>query len=110
MTKTTKNTRLKYASFTRKQIEKFILDGKVYAQIESISRSWMSRKIWFAVVYKWKFMNISREINFMYNWKEKNYWNAVSVSWCWMDMIFHTLYIALWYEKAKKRSQRYNRY
>jgi|GEM_PF-4024326 len=43
--KNTKTTRLEYANFTRKQIEKFIIDGKVYAQIESVSRSGMSRNI-----------------------------------------------------------------
>ena len=108
--KTTKTTRLEYANFTKKQIEKFIIDGKVYAQIESVSRSGMSRNIWFAVVYKWKFINISKEINFMYNGKEKNYWEPVKVWLCWIDMVFHTLYVSLWYEKAKNRSQRYNRY
>ena len=110
MTKKTENKRLKYASFTKKQIENFILKWRVYAQVESVSRSWMSRKIWFAVVYKWRFINISREINFMYNWKEKNYWDAVSVWWCWMDMILHVLYTSLPYKEARNWSQRYNRY
>ena len=106
----TNTTWVEYSSFTRKQIENFILKGKVYAQIESVSRSWMSRKIWFWVVYKWTFINISKEINFMYNKKEQNYWEPVKVGGCGMDMIFHVLYVALWYEKAKTRNQNYKRY
>ena len=93
----------------KERVIQYILDWKVIASIVSVSSSWMSRKIKFAVCQDDRLINITREIFFLYN----NYFDFDTFNWyvtvkgCGMDMIFHTLYKALGYEVAKNRNQRY---
>jgi len=91
----------------QKKIIKLIMDGKVYAQVQHVSRSGMSRKIAFYYVNKDKrIINISEDIHGL-NWYWKYEYPCITVGGCWMDMIFATLYYSLPYKQRSKRNQRY---
>lgn len=91
------------------QVINHILEWNVIASIVSVSSSWMSRKIKFAVIENNRLINITREIFFLYNkyFDFDTYNGVVTVKGCWMDMILHTLYNCLGYDLAKNRNQRY---
>lgn len=94
--------------YTRNQIKEFILQGKVYVLVNSISKGGTIRKMSFYVVDCGKIQHITQQIAFMYNGLELDYYDdELKVKWCGMDMCFHVLYIVLWYEDAKNWDQNY---
>lgn len=103
-----------------------ILDGNIYAKIESVSRSGLSRRISFYMVEPGQpnnpyFSNphitrVTNEIAWLTGWipcgEFKSYGKYMSdhglkVDGVGMDMIFHTLYTALGYPEAKEWNQQY---
>ena len=103
------------------QVKKAILKGKIYADIKSVSRSGMSRRIAFYMVDKNKEGNyirrVTREIAWLTGWvpfqeyKQGGKYlvdDGLKVTGCGMDMIFHTLYSALSNDEAKNWNQRYS--
>lgn len=85
-----------------------ILNWKVYANVDSVSSSWMSRCISFYISHWDRIVNITEDIhNLKWYWKLTKNWN-LRVWWCWMDMIFATLYYSMDYEIAKDRNQQYS--
>lgn len=114
------------------KVEQAILEGEIYAKIESVSRSGMSRCISFYMIdenikddpstdegytrdtYIWR---VTREVAWLTGWvpvgehKSRGKWMVdagLHVDGCGMDMIFHTLYSALPHEKVKMWNKRYN--
>ena len=108
---------------------KSIKDGEVYATINSVAKSGMSRRMSFYRVIKsnerWdakksKTVYVIERITAPIAWlrgyskpgnykQGSKYLNEVGllVGGCGMDMIFHTLYSCMPYEQAKDWSQRY---
>lgn len=97
---------------------KAIKQGKIYAKVNSVSRSGMSRKISFYRVYKNEILNITREIAWLSgnatpgDYRQGNSQKylvdeGLNVQGCGMDMIFHTLYNCMRYSQAKKWNQNY---
>lgn len=119
----------KLSEYDQKMLKKVyhnILDGQIYADIKSVSRSGMSRRIAFYTVEPGEKSNpyyskpyISRITNYiawLTGWipcgEYKSHGkhmvdDGLHVSGCGMDMIFHTLYSALGHENAKKWNQQY---
>lgn len=109
-------------------VKQSILNGEVYAHIESVSNSGMSRRILFyrivsndyndrAENINYHIENITPDIAWLTGWiKEGEYKQGgkymseagFRVGGCGMDMVFHTLYSALPYEEAKDWNQKYN--
>lgn len=107
----------------KEQVKKAILSGRIWARVESVSKSGMSRRISFFVVGDEKLefagnyyaiQNVTPEIAWLTGWvKEGEYFQGgkhlkdagLRVSGCGMDMIFHTLYVAV---GSEKWNQRYN--
>lgn len=83
--------------------------GDVYAEVVSVSRSGMSRRIRFFVINDGRIERITHIINGNYK-QGKKYVNddGMSVTGCGMDMVFYTLYNFLGYERAKNWSQQYH--
>lgn len=95
---------------TLKKVYKNILKGKIWAKVESVSKSGMTRQIAFYMVEKGDIMNVSNFINWLIGHKKPGEYSdkrSVKASGCGMDMIFHTLYNALDYKDAKKWRQNY---
>ncbi len=94
---------------TTENITQTILDGKIYAHVVSVAKSWMSRRIKFYLVEDWQIVNVSNEIADVtgnkYDWDK-----GIFVSGCGMHMIFATLYNYLLNKGYKHAdwSQRYN--
>lgn len=95
-----------------------IKDGKIYAQIMSVSKSGMSRKICFYYVKNDRIERATPQVAWLcgavtpgvYLQGGKYLTDAgLRVGGCGMDMIFHTLYSCMPYEEAKNWSQNYNR-
>lgn len=105
-----------------REVEKAILDGRVYADVKSVSRSGMSRRICFYTIsYGYDgnpyIERITHVVGWLTGWlKFQTYKQGgkyvakegLRVDGCGMDMVFHTLYSALPYEKAKDWNQRYH--
>lgn len=112
-----------------KSIVQSIKDGEVYAHIESVSKSGMSRRIlFFRIAYTgWseidldytlpRIQKITAEIGWLSGeLKQGEYQqggkyvfeDGLRVRGCGMDMIFHTLYKCMPYEEAKDWRQKYN--
>jgi hypothetical protein len=109
-------------------VRESILKGEVYAHVESVSNSGMSRRILFyriesdtyndeAKNINYHIENITCEVAWLTEWikqgevKQGGKWISEAgfrVGGCGMDMIFHTLYSALGAEEAKKWNQKYN--
>ncbi len=83
--------------------------GDVYAEVVSVSRSGMSRRIRFFVINDGRIERITHIIHGDYK-QGKKYVNddGMSVIGCGMDMVFHTLYNFLGYERAKNWSKQYH--
>lgn len=108
-------------------VKKTILEGRIYAKVESVSKSGMSRRISFYRVgdekAKWAgdyytIENITPQVAWLTGWVKvgeykqgDKYLNedGLKVSGCGMDMIFHTLYTAIDWPKAEAWNQNYNR-
>jgi hypothetical protein len=130
--KTTKNTKKQYyiAEWykTPEEIEerkqkidkdmKLVLSaikkGKIYAKIESVSRSGMSRRISFYMVINNRIERVTSQIAWLAGYETPGYYNykvidnGLQVSGCGMDMIFATLYNCMPYKQARKWNQQYN--
>jgi len=110
-------------------VQKSILAGQVYAHVESVAKSGMSRRILFYRVAKADkgyigkgdqlhyIENITNEIAWLTGWveigdyKQGGKWlreSGLKVNGCGMDMIFHTLYCCVPKDKKDTWSQRYN--
>jgi hypothetical protein len=96
---------------------KTIKAGKIYAQIASVSRSGMSRRILFFRVNYGGIERITSEVAWLYGavtpgqYKQGGKYlteDGLQVNGCGMDMIFHTLYSCMPYGKAKNWSQKYS--
>jgi len=103
-----------------------VRDGEVYADVVSVSRSGMSRRIKFYRIKKDIFdkksshyiQRITAEIGWLSGELEQGkytqgrnrsvYVDGLRVSGCGMDMIFATLYNCIPFEEEGKYSQRYN--
>lgn len=93
-----------------------IKQGKVYAKVDSVSRSGMSRKISFYRVKYNEIENITPNIAWLCGAvtpgkiEQGNKFivdEGLKVSGCGMDMIFHTLYSCMPYSQSKKWNQHY---
>lgn len=92
---------------TKNRIIKAIMDGKVYARIEKVSQSGMSRTMAFYLPNKNGIETITDEIAELGGYRT-NKDGYLSVTGCGMDMIFSVLYNAV----GKKRDvwgQQYKR-
>lgn len=111
------------------KVKQAILDGKIYAIVNSVSRSGMSRRISFYMVDETTknapltdegytrdtfIRRVTREVAWLTGWvpvgehKSRGKWMVEAglyVGGCGMDMIFHTLYVAV---GDSKWNQRYN--
>lgn len=98
------------------KVKQAILDGKIYALVDSVSRSGMSRRISFYVVENDAIKRVTREVAWLAGWvpvgenKSRGKWMVdagLYVSGCGMDMILHTLLSAL--PHGVEWNQNYNR-
>jgi hypothetical protein len=98
------------------KVKQAILEGKIYANVNSVSRSGMSRRISFYMVEDGAISRVTREVAWLTGWvpvgenKSRGKYMVdagLYVGGCGMDMIFHTLYTAL-HEQAKDWNQHYN--
>jgi len=111
------------------KVKQAILDGKIYATVNSVSRSGMSRRISFYMVdenikddpstdegyiRETYIKRVTREVAWLTGWvpvgehKSRGKYMVDSGLWvggCGMDMIFHTLYVAV---GDSEWNQRYN--
>lgn len=93
---------------TIEKVYQNILDGNIYAKIERVSRSGMSRKIAFYMVENDGIINVSDFIGWLTGWtKLGEYKRLLKVRCCGMDMAFHSLYTALDQKDAKNWKQNY---
>ncbi len=95
---------------TIEKVYKNILKGKIWAKVESVSKSGMTRQIAFYMVEKGEIMNVSDFINWLTEYKKPGEYSknrTVKASGCGMDMIFHTLYNALDLKDTRKWKQNY---
>lgn len=97
------------------KVQKAILEGKIYANVNSVSRSGMSRRISFYMVEDGAIARVTREVAWLTGWvpvgehKSRGKWMVDAGLWvggCGMDMIFHTLYCAI--PQGAEWNQRYN--
>lgn len=101
------------------KVRQAILDGKIYATVNSVSRSGMSRRISFYMVdeatksdplkdegytKETYIRRVTREVAWLTGWvpvgehKSRGKWMVdagLYVCGCGMDMVFHTLYVAV---------------
>ena len=93
-----------------KKTYKAIKKGRIYASIESVSRTGMSRRIKFYRVEKNRIIQATNAVNYLRHQKWDYMVNdaGMKVTGCGMDMIFHTLYSALQYKDAKNWKQNYS--
>lgn len=100
-----------------KSVLNSIKNGKIYAKVNKVSSSWMTRYISFYRIYKNRIVDITPEIAWIrwdatiWEYKQGANWlidSGLRVWGCWMDMIFHTLYTCMPYKQARKWNQRYN--
>lgn len=99
-----------------KSVLKTIKQGKVYAQVISVSNSGMSRRILFFRVKHNAIERITPQIAWLSGnvtpgqytqGKKLLIEDGLQVGGCGMDMIFHTLYSCMPYSQAKNWSQNY---
>lgn len=95
------------------EVKRAILDGKIYANVNSVSRSGMSRRISFYMIdhapeagknFTTPYIRrVTREVAWLTGWvpvgesKSRGKWMVdagLYVGGCGMDMVFHTLYVA----------------
>lgn len=112
-------------NYRKKQIDeqmaealRYIKAGKIYADIKSVSRSGMSRRITFYYVKNSAIVRATPQIAWLcgevmpgkYDQGGKELIEyGLNVAGCGMDMIFNTLYRCMPYNQAKNWSQRYQR-
>ena len=86
-----------------------IIKGNIIADIVSVSKSGMNRKIKFYYIRKNRIIRATDAIALLLNkgYKPINNEEGLKVSGCGMDMIMHALYNCLPYNKARKWSQNY---
>lgn len=72
-------------------IQEYFKDLQIFAKVESVSQSWMSRKINFYIAFDNDIKNINFIISKVTWYKQDAKTWAIKVSWCWMDMIFAVL-------------------
>lgn len=81
-------------------IKKHLRAGKIYARVDSVAPSGMSRRILYYTVVKSTIINITQEIGEMAGYLKpdqqkqygKNVWSdGLRVGGCGMDMIWHVL-------------------
>jgi len=93
-------------------IKKTIKQGKIYAKVNHVSKSGMSRDILFYRIRHNEIENITPQIAWLTEssligeYKEYQQ-KGLRVSGCGMDMIMNTLYNALPYKQSRKWSQNY---
>jgi hypothetical protein len=86
-----------------------IIKGAIIADVVSVSKSGISRRIKFYYIKDNKIVRATNAINFLLNKGYKYIHNeGLRVSGCGMDMIFHTLYNCIEYKKRDKWGQNYN--
>jgi hypothetical protein len=87
-----------------------IIKGAIIADVVSVSKSGISRRIKFYYIKNNKIVRATNAIHFLLNKGSKHIINdeGLKVSGCGMDMIFHTLYNCLEYKKRDKWGQNYN--
>ena len=99
-----------------KSVLQTIKQGKIYAKVNSVSRSGMSRKISFYRVEKGEIKDVTTQVAWLSGHatpgklsERGKYFidEGLRVSGCGMDMIFNTLYNCMPYSQSKKWSQRY---
>jgi hypothetical protein len=88
---------------------KAIIDGKIIADVVSVSKSGLSRRIKFYYIKNNKIVRATSAINFLLN---KGYIYIANDKGLWvygagMDMILHTLYNCIEYKKRNKWGQNY---
>lgn len=115
------------------KVKQAIIDGKIYANINSVSRSGMSRRISFYMVDETTeyapetdegyirntfIRNVTREVAWLTKWVKVGEHKSrgeymidfgLHVDGCGMDMIFHTLYSTLSNDEAREWGQKYSR-
>jgi hypothetical protein len=92
-----------------KNTYKAIIKGAIIADVVSVSKSGMSRRIKFYYIKNNKIIRATNAISFLLN-KAYNYNvndEGLKVSGCGMDMVFHTLYNCIEYKKRDKWGQNY---
>ncbi len=100
-------------------VKQSILNGEIYAKINKVSASGMTRYISFYRSQKdtTQIQNVTGEVAWLANyttvgsykqWAKYIIDDGLKVQGCGMDMIFHVLYSTLPYEQAKEWNQRYN--
>jgi len=89
---------------------KAIIKGAIIADVVSVSKSGLSRRIKFYYIKNNKIVRATNAVSFLLN---KGYSHIVNddglrVSGCGMDMVFHTLYNCIEYKKQDNWGQNYN--
>jgi hypothetical protein len=117
-----------YQIYNLKKVYQAILDGQIYADIKSVSRSGMSRRICFYMVEdgtsdnpyfsRPHIIRVTNEIAWLTEWVKAGEYkqggkylieDGLKVDGCGMDMIFHTLYTAIGWPESGNWSQEYRR-
>ena len=110
-----KAKRVKRIKKEMQSVLRTIKAGKIYADIKSVSRSGMSRRIAFYRVKNGRIERITSEIAWLGGYLTPGKHdgditdNGLRVSGCGMDMIFNTLYNCMPYSQARKWNQVYKR-
>jgi hypothetical protein len=109
---TTKKDYNNLSELEKKHVEntyKAILKGLIIADVVSVSKSGLSRRIKFYYIKNNKIVRATNAISFLLN-KGHNYIHneGLKVSGAGMDIIFHTLYNCVEYKKRENWSQNYN--
>jgi len=87
-----------------------IIKGAIIADVVSVSKNGLSRRIKFYYIKNNKIVRATNAISFLLN-KGYDYIvndEGLKVSGAGMDMIFHTLYNCIEYKKRDNLSQNYN--
>jgi hypothetical protein len=97
---------------TIKKVYKAILNGKVYAKVNKVSSSGMTRHIAFYMILNGGIQNITTFIGWLNGYLKAGEYEkgeGLKVGGCGMDMVFHTLYNCVEMKDQKKwKGQRYN--
>ena len=100
-----------------RELKRLCKGRRIYARVNCVSRSGMSREITFRVLKNNRLWNITGLIQKVTNYSWGRSWDGIRVSGCGMDMIFDTLYvvnsIGIKYgvvKKSKTKTDHENRY
>ena len=97
------------------KVKQAIIAGKIYAKVNSVSHSGMSRRISFYMVEDGTIKHVTSEVAWLTGWipvgeyKSRGKWmvdDGLFVGGCGMDMIFYTLYCAV--PQGVEWNQHYN--